>query len=734
MKYLPLPDAPWQRWLVWSARLSALAVAVIFATLAATRDVAPRVTVEWDADTAERDHLERRFQLTERQPRPDGSYEYDLVDTSSSNIRSLVSDRQVRVVGGIDTNAFRPVPNGPIGTRRIWLADRLPILKEPFVVPWILVTLVAIIFLGLGLQLASHVRPVAFLHSRIQPINAGELGFFRVVFATLLWLTFSSLRLPPDPFPREFHIGRSGLANWEWVHWLASQPLAVARLEELIFGTIVLFGLGLATRVVYPLLVAQLTVWTLVVLQHTGVHPWGVALVTAWGLLTVRWDERFSLSESIRRLRGRSTSRQPRGRGFGFALWLPGLVLGMAMAAAGAAKLRESGLEWILGGAVKYHFVIDAANAPTDWGLWIASHHEAAILFSFLAVATELSLAVAPIVRTYRGRLPVALAGLGLLCGFWAFQNEFWSGWWMLWVLFFLPWPRVFRWLRRTIPHHVVILDESCPRCQRTGRVLRAFDWFDRIRTATVDEALDDPDLAGGADREELLQSMHVVCRDGTHMAGYRGYLHVAASLPPLWPLLPIAALPGVTTLGEKVYERLAASRPRRATAACPVPVRRTACVRLRPAQITVVVLIGMLQASASLLRLELEPLMTDYPMYSSTYGSTAEFDRINDMSPDYAYVGHWNGRREDLSEALEELELEWVIRDTLLAANRHGVTSDTIETLNTVATLFESATGIRLERVELLADRRAFDWTRGQIYWQARGELVAAFDLDTQK
>ena len=48
MKYRPLPDAPWQRWLVWSARLSALAVAVIFATLAATRDVAPRVTVEWD--------------------------------------------------------------------------------------------------------------------------------------------------------------------------------------------------------------------------------------------------------------------------------------------------------------------------------------------------------------------------------------------------------------------------------------------------------------------------------------------------------------------------------------------------------------------------------------------------------------------------------------------------------------------------------------------------------------
>ena len=68
----------------------------------------------------------------------------------------------------------------------------------------------------------------------------------------------------------------------------------------------------------------------------------------------------------------------------------------------------------------------------------------------------------------------------------------------------------------------------------------------------TVDDALGEAELVKDVERDELLSSMHVVCRDGTRVKGYGAYLHVAASLPPLWPLLPVAALQGSGPWGRR--------------------------------------------------------------------------------------------------------------------------------------------------------------------------------------
>ena len=222
---------------------------------------------------------------------------------------------------------------------------------------------------------------------------------------------------------------------------------------------------------------------------------------------------------------------------------------------------------------------------------------------------------------------------------------------------------------------------------------------------------------------------MHVVCRDGTRVKGYGAYLHVAASLPPLWPLLPVAALPGIRAVGEAVYARLAATRPRRAAAPCAVPLGRSACVGLTPTQLAVVVLVCTLQASASLARLELDPLMSDYPMYSDTYASTVDFDRVVGNP---SFIGQWNGRREDLTAVLGRLGLDEVVRDALLEANQEGITNNTAGRLKEVSELLERNTGIKFDRLELLADRRAFDWTSGRFYWKSRSEVVAALDLRT--
>jgi hypothetical protein len=106
-------------------------------------------------------------------------------------------------------------------------------------------------------------------------------------------------------------------------------------------------------------------------------------------LVPVRWDTAFSLDETLRRWRGRGYVQDLRDKSFGYAVWIPGLVVGSVWASAAYAKLKLSGPSWVLGGAVKYHWIIDAQNAPVNWAEWIAVHHWAAVLMSFAGVLFE---------------------------------------------------------------------------------------------------------------------------------------------------------------------------------------------------------------------------------------------------------------------------------------------------------------------------------------------------------
>jgi hypothetical protein len=297
-----------------------------------------------------------------------------------------------------------------------------------------------------------------WLQSRIPPVSATELGFFRFVFGLgVAWVVYE-LRLPEEPYPIALHLRAHRLADWEWVHALAARPDLVVMLETCILAAAIVFAVGLFTRVTFTILVAAVTVWTLVRLTHTGVHNWSALFVALWALLPVRWGEGFSLDALVGRiLRRRRPPRPltaPAGLGaghdirraeYGYALWVPGLVFGTAMAGAGVAKLTQSGLAWITNGSVKYHFVVDARSAPTDWGLWVASHPNVAVLMSAGAIVIECGLILAVLVPSWLGRLPFAVMAAALLIGFYVFQGELWSAWWLLCLAFFVPWPAMVR-------------------------------------------------------------------------------------------------------------------------------------------------------------------------------------------------------------------------------------------------------------------------------------------------
>jgi predicted DCC family thiol-disulfide oxidoreductase YuxK len=122
-------------------------------------------------------------------------------------------------------------------------------------------------------------------------------------------------------------------------------------------------------------------------------------------------------------------------------------------------------------------------------------------------------------------------------------------------------------WLRarvaeRGAPAVRVVFDGGCPRCRATLALITAAD-PDRVVEPIDLTATDLRSVHAGLTREDCMRSMHVVSSSGRVTAGFDGARAIAARLPLFWPLAVIGFLPGVAWLGRRVYNRLAATRPR---------------------------------------------------------------------------------------------------------------------------------------------------------------------------
>jgi len=271
----------------------------------------------------------------------------------------------------------------------------------------------------------------------VPPLSASQLGLFRIVFgAALLLVCLDESVFLRAPLPRELHRSYSPLAGIEFVHWMAATGPALTTGAVVVYLALTAFIAGLWTRVAYCVVTLGFLTHALVVLQSSGVHNLGMLAVTMLGLLVVPWGDGLSLDARF----ARSTRRTGRStHEYGFAIWLPGLTLGVGFLAAAVAKLTFGGLAWVTEGAVKYHFVEDAANAPTSLGLWVASHPTAAVVMSMGAVALEGLFVLNVLKPSPAWRVASGLCGVWLLLGFYLFHGVFWPGWWLL-LLVFLPW------------------------------------------------------------------------------------------------------------------------------------------------------------------------------------------------------------------------------------------------------------------------------------------------------
>ncbi|MFN4261833.1 MAG: thiol-disulfide oxidoreductase DCC family protein [Gemmataceae bacterium] len=107
-----------------------------------------------------------------------------------------------------------------------------------------------------------------------------------------------------------------------------------------------------------------------------------------------------------------------------------------------------------------------------------------------------------------------------------------------------------------------LLYDGDCPLCQRSVAILRRLDWRGKVRYLNAREAANIPACEPPLKPERLLEEMHLITPNSRHVYhGFGAFRWLAWRLPPLWPLAPFLYVPGVPTLGQKIYLWIARHR-----------------------------------------------------------------------------------------------------------------------------------------------------------------------------
>ena len=405
-----------------------------------------QVHVRWQSGVAqfERESLEARFTLTRREQIDERTWRYDLVDTGTANIRVLIEHPSVADTHDIDRSRYA-ITEGAVRTSRrqrfggggsgvVALADVFGVL---FATAALLVVGHSAIKRGIGRIEAIAASVGSFLERGIPDIDARTAGTFRIVFGALVVSYFATDPVDSSLLDAAFDVNVNGDMHQAVLEWLRGRPWMVDAMAPWLLITGVAFTAGIATRVSYALFVAGVFVWAYVAVYTDSTHPHSTLILALVALLPSRWGDAMSVDA------WRGVARPTYGPAYGYSVWVPCLVFGIAFAAAAWAKLN-GGLTWVATGAVKYHFITDARLAPVTWGLHLVEYPRLAVAASLMAVTVETLVITAAFVRSEWYRLAIGIAALGLLIGFWLFMGVFWPGWWVL-LLGFLPWEQLGR-------------------------------------------------------------------------------------------------------------------------------------------------------------------------------------------------------------------------------------------------------------------------------------------------
>ena len=105
-----------------------------------------------------------------------------------------------------------------------------------------------------------------------------------------------------------------------------------------------------------------------------------------------------------------------------------------------------------------------------------------------------------------------------------------------------------------------VLYDDHCPLCTFQMKVLTWLDWFNVITLLPISQsraAVVAPTLT----REDLLEAIHCVAKDGRIYRGARCFRFAGMRMPLLVPVALVLWLPGVIWVAEKIYMKVSRNR-----------------------------------------------------------------------------------------------------------------------------------------------------------------------------
>jgi predicted DCC family thiol-disulfide oxidoreductase YuxK len=112
----------------------------------------------------------------------------------------------------------------------------------------------------------------------------------------------------------------------------------------------------------------------------------------------------------------------------------------------------------------------------------------------------------------------------------------------------------------RTDAANVVLYDDQCPLCTFQMKVLTWLDWLHVISVMPLSHPRA-KELAPDLTREQLLEAIHCVTREGRIYRGARCIRYVGMRMPLILPLAIFLWLPGVIWVAEKVYAWISRNR-----------------------------------------------------------------------------------------------------------------------------------------------------------------------------
>ena len=109
-------------------------------------------------------------------------------------------------------------------------------------------------------------------------------------------------------------------------------------------------------------------------------------------------------------------------------------------------------------------------------------------------------------------------------------------------------------------PANIVLYDDGCPLCTFQMRVVTWLDWFNSVRLLPISHPRA-REVAGDLTREQLLEAIHCVDRNGQIHRGARCIRFIGLRMPLAVPVALFLWIPGVIWVAERVYSWISRNR-----------------------------------------------------------------------------------------------------------------------------------------------------------------------------